>query len=301
MKEEPIIEQADSLALEKNKLNGERENELEKESLVEYLQEISGTESLSEQESILRSKLEAQLKALSYTTSVDGAGNLWGTPPDDDTANLQREIILCAHMDKVGAPRTAEVDGNKLVGRLDDALGISVILQVIKNGLRPSVLFTVEEEGGVEEIVDGKSKTMRRIASSGRYSNGARVASQNLSEQERKPRLLAVVEVTKKSKPGEGPVIYTSAGYGTPGKQEYFDVQKIKKIAKIINKKKYGAMYTEGRPNDSMIFATVPDMGVIAIEMPLLNMHTANEEGDYRDVEKTIRIVEDILNNADKI
>lgn len=238
---------------------------------------------------------------MGYVTNIDNVGNLWGIPSDDKDNTAQKEIMLCAHMDKVGEPKSAEVDNDKIVGRLDDALGISVILQVLKNGFKPSVLFTVEEEGGVEIIENGKSRTDWRIASSGEYNHGARSATQQLRSQETKPRLLAVIEVTKKSKPGEGPVIYTSSGSGTPGNQEYFDMNKIKKIAKIINKKEYGVTYTEGRPNDSMVFASVPDMGVIAIEMPVLNMHTAKEEANYTDVKKTIEIIQDILSNAGEI
>jgi putative aminopeptidase FrvX len=268
------------------------DGKIERQSVMCYLRDISDTESYSEKEEVLRSKLEDYLRMMSYEVSVDEAGNLWGTPENAGERTLDKEITLCAHMDKVGRPKKAKMYGDRITGRLDDALGISVIMQVIKNGYRPKVLFTVEEESGLE--IYGKM-TIRRTAR-GRYSNGSKTASAKLAQMEEKPKLMTVIEVTGKSFPGDGPVIYTSSG------GEYFDMQKIKSVAKIINKKGYGIMYTEGRPNDSMIFASrVPDMGVMAIEMPILNMHSAYEVADYSDVEKTVRIIEDILNNVDKL
>ena len=128
------------------------EAEKKLETLIQDLKELSIIDSLSGHEAEIRSHLKETLEGLGLRCSIDGKGNLWVESEDDG----QKDILLSAHMDKVGKGKEVVVDGERLRGRLDDTLGLSIILQLIRQGLRPSALFTVEEESQTEVERDGK-------------------------------------------------------------------------------------------------------------------------------------------------
>ena len=282
---------------ESKMLSNKTEAEKNMENLVEDLGTLSSTESLSGQETKIRNHLKGILDSLGLKCLVDEKGNLWVKSEDKN----QKNILLCAHMDKVGAGKKAILEGNRLRGRLDDALGLSVILQLIKQGFRPSILFTVEEESKIEIEKDGKTSLEARKLPDNIYNAGARYAAEKLTNQSDKPKLIIVVDVTKMGQVGNGPIVYTSSGLKRPGKQFPFPQKMLKNIAKIINPSKSGISYLEGNANDSIEFTFVPEIGVLAIEIPVENNHTNNEEANFDDVEKAMNVLRRIIENADKI
>ena len=155
----------------------------------------------------MRNYLEDEAKRFGYKTKIDTVGNLWllSNAPEG-------EILLCAHMDKVGEPKKMEEAGNKIMGRLDDALGVSIIMGSLETGLRPSVLFTVEEEIG---------------------GAGASYATKNIYDaKEKRPKLALIIDVSALEKHGVGPLVYTSSG-GKP-----FPKLPLKTIDKIMHSPK---------------------------------------------------------------
>ena len=111
------------------------------EDIRQELSVLSAMESLSTKEDNLRSYLVGRATEMGIETKVDEKGNLWFLSDQSEG-----EIMLCAHMDKIGNGVEITVTGDQVSGRLDDALGMSVILSIFKEGLRPSALFTVQEE-----------------------------------------------------------------------------------------------------------------------------------------------------------
>lgn len=264
------------------------------EQLIKDLAELSSLDSFSGQEQNLRNRLRLILEGIGLDCFVDDKGNLWVESDNEE----QKNILLSAHMDKVGQGNEVRVEGNRLTGRLDDALGLSIILSLIRQGLRPSVVFTVEEEAQIEVEKDGQRQLELRELPNGIYNAGARYVAEKLAEKNDKPKLVIVVDVTQMGKVGDGPIVYTSSGLKKPGKQFYFSPEMLKKVARVINPEKLGVSYLEGNANDSIEFTFVPGVGVLAVEVPVNNNHTSNEEADIKDVNKTVEILRKIITNA---
>ena len=264
--------------------------------LVNDIENLLSVESHSGQESELRDRLGQILKRFGCETKVDSKGNLWAESNDKEEGS----IILNAHLDRVG-PGTIKRDKERLVGRLDDTLGISIILALLREGFRPSILFTVEEESAMEVIEDGIKKLKDRELPGGIYNAGARHAADELWASQNKPKLLITIDVTTLGKPGDGPAIYTSSGLHTPGKQFYFKPEIMKEIAKVVNPEHIGVRYVEGNANDSIEFTFVPDIGVTAVEVPIENPHSNEETAHIDDIEKTLKVIRVILEKAKQI
>lgn len=278
-------------------LSDKTEAEKSREDLIDDLKTLSSIESLSRQEAEKRNRLMEILNGLGLECSIDEKGNLWAESEDKN----QKNILLCAHLDQVGAGKEVALEGDRLKGRLDDALGLSIILQLIKQGLRPSVLFTVEEESEIEIEKDGKILLKRRELPDGIYNAGARYAAEKLANQKDKPKVVIVVDVTRMGRVGDGPIVYTSSGLKRPGKQFHFPPEMLKNIFEIISPAKPGVSYLEGNANDSIEFTFVPGMGVLAVEIPVENNHTDHEEANLNDVEKAIKVLRRIIEDADRI
>ncbi|MDD2757991.1 MAG: M20/M25/M40 family metallo-hydrolase [Patescibacteria group bacterium] len=279
--------------LEQRLLSDKIEQEKHMEELIRNLDVLSSIDSFSTHEDEIRAYLKEILEKFEMKCEVDEKGNLWG----ESEKGKQKNILVSAHMDKVGAGNPVAHIGNRLKGRLDNALGLSIIIELLKNGLKPSVLFTVEEESDYEVVREGLPAFEERELPNGLYHAGARFAAEQLVKQLEKPSLAIVVDVTRMGKVGDGPIIYTSSGYKKPGTQSYFSPKILKKIAKIINPLGIGVSYQEGNPNDATEMASVPGMEILAVEIPVINNHTANEEADLGDVEKTIKILTSIIEN----
>ena len=266
------------------------------ESLVKDIEQLLLVESSSGQETELRNIIGEKLKGFGYEIRVDDKGNLWA----ESVEKIEGKILLNSHMDRVGSG-TVKRDGDKLVGRLDDTLGISIMFSLLKEGYRPSMLFTVEEESEMEVVENGEKKLKNRKLPDGIYNAGARHAADELWNSSNKPKLFVTIDVTTLGRPGDGPAIYTSSGLHTLGKQFYFKPDILRSIADVVNKEHIGTRYVEGNANDSIEFSFVPNLGVTAIEIPIENPHSNNETADVGDVEKTLKVLRIILDKAEEI
>ena len=242
------------------------------ERIKPYLTEVSGLDSLSGhgRETKVRNYLEDEAKRFGYKTKIDTVGNLWllSNAPEG-------EILLCAHMDKVGEPKKMEEAGNKIMGRLDDALGVSIIMGSLETGLRPSVLFTVEEEIG---------------------GAGASYATKNIYDaKEKRPKLALIIDVSALEKHGVGPLVYTSSG-GKP-----FPKLPLKTIDKIVSENGLRVKLIRGFVNDSIFFARLPDQGVATLQVHVENMHSPKEIALVDDIKEVALVLEILIKNHEKL
>jgi len=260
------------------------------ETALRFLRDLSSIESLSGQEDEIRKFLIKELRACGVDSNVDEAGNLWV-----DSSSPEGEILLCAHMDKVGRGCELRAVGSRVRGRLDDAIGLSVILALIKNGLRPSVVFTVEEESDIETFAKGKRVMIKRKLTHG-LNYGAQTAAVKIDKGEkRSPKLTVVVDITKQQKPGTRPVIYSSS------KTFGFPIEPLKDVRRLLQGEGLKAIYQAGPANDSIEFSFLKDQGVITVEVPVDNYHTENEEAEKKDIVEALAIVKAIVRGHARI
>jgi len=274
--------------------NEQKENQ---EKFIETLNQVSQIESLSGQEEKMRQYIETELEKIGIQSERDVKGNVWV-----HSSNPEGEILLCAHMDKVGNGCPVENSGSRIKGRLDDAFGISAILEILKNGKRPSVLFTVEEESETEiENENGEIRMKMRDLSETGFNAGANFAVGRIEKGEvRKPKMVVNVDVSAKSNIGDGPLIYQSCTpFGTNTFR--FPSGALKDVVKIVNRNEMGAKVLHGGANDAIEFTFAKNVGVVTVQVPVENMHSTNEIADLGDIKKAIDIIELILDKHDEI
>ncbi len=262
------------------------------ESIREELIHLSSIDSFSTEEGKLREYLIERAVEMGIKTETDEKGNLWFLSDQPEG-----EIMLCAHMDKVGKGVEIEVEGDNVKGRLDDALGISVILSLFKDGLRPSALFTVEEESQQEkEGEDGQMKMLWRKMKGGIYNAGARQAADEIFlGQKSIPKLIIIVDVSKSDEKGGGPLVYTSSMHFR------FPNSSLKSIRKILADKGISAKYLDGQANDSIEFTFRPLKGVAAVEIHVDDMHTEHEVANVQDIVALHDALKEIIENHDNV
>ncbi len=239
---------------------------------------LSEADSFSGREDKVAEYLLSRAAEMGVESKRDGRGNVWFM------SNMpEGEILLSAHMDKVGKGASIKVKEGEVVGRLDDALGVSIILSLFEQGLRPTAVFTVEEESE-EEVFDGngKRKMQERDLRGSSYNAGARFASEEvLVGGESSPKLVVIVDVSAMGQKGNGPLIYTSA------KGFRFPSEPIKDIKHIFSEKGISAQYMEGALNDSIEFTFGSKKGVVAIELHVDNIHSGEAAASLQDVTST--------------
>lgn len=236
---------------------------------------LSGIDSFSSKEDKLAGFLLDRAKEMGVEAKRDPKGNVWFL---SDSA--EGEILLATHMDKVGAGVPIKVVDKEVTGRLDDALGMSIVLSLFEEGLRPSAVFTVEEESEEEFVSeDGSVKMRPRKIKDGIYNAGARYAAEEIFEgKKQNPKLVVTVDVSKMGKRGGGPMVYTSSG------SFRFPSEPLKDIKKILTEAGVSASFVGGPFNDSLEFTFEPLKGVVAIEVHVDNLHSSNEIADLQDV-----------------
>ena len=275
--------------LNKNFSPEEKESDEQWERVFSELKAISGMESPSGQEERVRDYLRGRAADLNIQHQVDQKGNLWflSDSPDQD-------VLLCAHMDKIGqgAEISTETENDMVRGRLDDSLGISIILGLLQKGLRPRVLFTVEEESQKEVIKGGKTEIVDRGLPGGVYNAGARFAAEGIaSGRTPKPKLIVVVDASTLGKPGDGPLIYTSSAHFR------FPREPVKDVIRLLKRRNLHAQYLEGKANDAIEFSFIFNQGVMAVEISTQNLHSQNETASKKDILDASLIIETIIRN----
>lgn len=240
------------------------------EKIKKHLKELSAMESLSGYEYELRQYLREFAEKLGIKTSIDLGNNLWL-----HSKAPEKNVMLCAHMDKVGIANEVTVKNGKAIGRLDDAFGMSLILGLLESGQRPTVLFTVEEE--------------RHISL---YEAGAESATGDMIDGlAPRPDLALILDVSMLGRGGDGPIIYTSSA----GRK--FPLKPLEQINELLDKNKMRALFTPGKSNDSSWFTDVKGVGVATLQVHVDAMHTENEVADVNDIMEAANVLKMIVDN----
>lgn len=260
--------------------------------VLEELQWLSRIESPSKFEGGIRNYLKKKLEGYDIATEVDDKGNLWG-----HSNAPEGEVLLSAHMDKIGRGSSLQMEGNKVIGRLDDALGLSVIMGIFRQGLRPSVLFTVEEESTRQVMKnDGTAKYSTRSLAGGIHNAGARRAAERLYAQEvEKPKLIIFLDTSANSIIGKGALVAkTSFDF-------MFPVETAKDIFKILKGEGISVRYWDANATDAIEGTFLKNQPMTLIEVPAEHYHTDHETADARDIADAFAVVEALIHNRDKI
>ncbi|MHA1379804.1 MAG: hypothetical protein ACTSRG_15645 [Candidatus Helarchaeota archaeon] len=86
--------------------------------MFDYVQEIAILPSIHPNEEPVRHIIETELKSMGEKYKIDDFGNLH--------VLSQNMILLSAHLDKQAPPYYKDL-GDKIQGKLDDALGLGII------------------------------------------------------------------------------------------------------------------------------------------------------------------------------
>jgi putative aminopeptidase FrvX len=267
--------------------------------VVEEISRLAAIDSFSTQEQAVRDVLEARGHEFGLETKIDEKGNLWFL-----SEKPEGEILLCAHMDKVGPGTEITREGDNITGRLDDAVGLGIILSVLKDGHFPSVLFTVQEESELEIVGDdGQTKVISRELEGGIHNAGARFATDNLFDGvPLNPKLIITIDVSKSGRVGLGPFLYLS--YSTRDGHYFRNPKETSKnMHQILREAGVGIRCLDGGVMDGVEFTWLPKVGVntTGIGIPVDNIHTSQEVANIRDIDNATRAIEAVISNRDKL
>lgn len=164
-------------------------------------------------------------------------------------------------------------------GKLDDAIGLGIITYLNKKHPReqsPDIVsvFTVQEEIG---------------------SKGALVVSDQLKKIGIVPNRNIVIDTTSFGKLEDGPILYKSCG----GIE--FDPRFVEELENVAKKEKLPFKSVNPRAfNDSAVLAlTMQDVATLAVEVPIIGMHSALETVSSEDIINTYRLLSSYLAYGD--
>lgn len=192
-----------------------------------------------------------------------------GLPIEEDaTGNIfcgKGALKLCAHMDKKNDPHFTENE-HEIIGKLDDAVGVGIILYLLKEFKRGfKALFTVGEEVGhygAREIVTAK-KFMAQSK-------------------------VIVIDTSPFGESFKGPLIYQKVG------AQIMDPLLIRLLEQIASEENIPVQYADAKSNDAIEFAAV-GIPTVALEPHLENYHTSKERIAKADVIATYWILAQLI------
>lgn len=264
-------------------------------SFLEDLKTFSKIDSYSTKEENMRNCLIEKMRNLGMETQVDEKGNLW-VPSSD---GKEGDFLLCAHMDKVGAGSDISFEEGKIKGRLDNAVSLSMIMTLLKEGHRPSVLFTVQEESIIQTVEDGKNKYTSRELPEGIYNAGARFANLEIANKKilkNKPKMIINLDASFSGKSGIN-IDVSSLDF-------HFPNGSLKDVARILDKKGIKNKITYGSNkfgNDAIEFTFLDEQPSVSMGPYVENPHTQDELVKIDDVLDTIGAITAILEEYEVI
>lgn len=253
---------------------------------ISELEVLSRIGSPSRYEGGVRNHLRRRLGELGISSKEDEKGNLMVS-----SESPEGEVLLSAHMDKIGRGSEVRVEGEKVVGRLDDAFGLSLIMEVLREGMRPSVLFTVEEESSREMIdTEGKRVEYERPLVGRVYNAGARSAMEAIGKgNERKPKLMIFVDTAAHDQIGKG-VLISKSSLDFP-----FPIESMKSMAEILRNDRISVRYWDAGATDAIEASFLPDQPVVLVQVATENYHTDHEGANKKDILDAIEVVTTLI------
>lgn len=256
------------------------------------LEMTSRINSPSRYEGGMRNYLHRRLGEMGIASTEDAKGNLLvlSDGPEGD-------VLLSAHMDKIGAGSEIRIEGETVIGRLDDAFGLSLIMEVLKEGLRPSVLFTVEEES-TRQVIDKKGEKIeyKRPLAGEIHNAGARSAMQEIYDGAvKKPALIIFVDTSAHDQIGKGPLVSKSS-FNFP-----FPVESMKSMAAILRNEHVSVRYWDAGATDAIEASFLPEQPAVLIEVATEQYHTDHEVAHKNDILDAIAAVKALITHKESI
>ncbi len=226
------------------------------ERIFDHIEKVAKIPSVLS-EYFVREYIIKQLKLINRTYRVDKVGNVYVLPKNES------KVLLSAHMDKQAKPNYYDSDSS-IVGKLDDAIGIGIILALLKNNNFHG-LFTIGEERG---LLGSKYAVKNDLIPSGVDK-------------------AVVIDVSPRP-PKKGVQFYSSFN----NKRASINlVEIVVNIAKSLN---VNIQPMSGAINDgTILIRKIKD--TIAFESYIDNFHSSNECCQKKEIIDIYRIVEGIL------
>lgn len=214
--------------------------------VIDLIRELSQIEAPFGKEDRVRDFIAGFAKKLGKKHETDGEGNLFVYGGD---------IFLCCHMDKLDKPGKWKETPEEIQGRLDDSIGLGLMLELIRE-TDFSLLCTVKEEPD--------------------RSLGAKHALKKIKETN--PKLIIIIDTSQYGGKGGGPILYHSSGGFRYRKKIIGKVRETAKKSKIPLQE-----IKKGFHNDSMVFAEA-NLPTVALEIHINNNHTDHEVASKTDI-----------------
>jgi len=224
-------------------------------NLFKKIKRLALLSSIYPNEDPVREFIETELENLNKDYILDEFGNLYISSTSD--------ILLSAHMDKQEAPNFKDL-GDEIQGKLDDAVGIGIILTLAEK-FDFHAFFTVGEEVGL-------------------------LGSEFALENELIPDACKaiIVDTSSLGEMGKGPIFYKSFGSNLPSVEYINEIYSSAKSAGVTLQPFKGVI------NDGVnIIKAIPN--TIALEPHIDNFHTSYEISAKKDIEDTYKVLEHIL------
>jgi len=226
-------------------------------NLFPHIKDVATRPSIHPDEGPVRAYIMSHFQQLEKIYKVDEVGNVYLHAQDNP------RFLLAAHMDKQAPPNYGDL-GGAIQGKLDDAVGVGILLTLAETHDFEAI-FTVAEE---------------------RSSRGAFYAV----EKKLLPDVegIIVIDTSPKMKMGEGPIFYTSFDNIHPDSSY---VELFMKTAEKLN------IHIQPRPgaiNDGVVFIHY-NRNTIALEPHIENYHTSHEISSKQDIIDTYLLLHEIL------
>ncbi|MHA1147806.1 MAG: hypothetical protein ACTSR8_06135 [Promethearchaeota archaeon] len=226
------------------------------DSIFTHIEQLALIPSIHPDEALVRKYIIQQLDILGKNYDIDELGNVYIKPKEPSV------YLLSAHMDKQAEPFYKD-DIEFIEGKLDDAVGLGVILALAESYEFHALLTIGEEVGSIGAIYA--------------YNNGIIPCAQ----------YCIVIDTSPKGVSEQGPVLYS----GFLGKVPYDFVSIIKSTAKTLN---INVQFLPSGSNDGeIIIRQIPN--TIALESHIENYHTSREYTAKQDIVDIYNILEKLL------
>ncbi|NVM05145.1 MAG: M28 family peptidase [Candidatus Helarchaeota archaeon] len=223
-------------------------------NLFKHIEKVAKIPSIYPEEKEVRDFIISVLKSFKREYKVDEIGNLYLLSQNDF------KIILSAHMDKQAPPNYKDL-GNCIKGKLDDAVGIGIILTLAQEFDFPAFLSIGEEDGlrGSEFALN--NNLIPNVESA------------------------IVIDTSPFGELGNGPIFYTSFEDKKPS-NKFLD--EIFNTASSLNVKLHPI---PGFINDGVnLIKAIPD--TVALEPHIDNNHTTEEIASKKDIIDVFKIIQ---------
>ncbi len=226
-------------------------------NIFEHIEKIANIPSIHPEEKKVRNFIINVLNSMKRDFKIDEFGNLYLLSQDNF------KILLSSHMDKQAPPFFKDL-GKYIQGKLDDAVGIGIILSLAQHYDFPA-LFSVGEEKGLK---------------------GSKYALNNNLIP--KVESAIVIDTSPFGELGNGPIFYTSFDNKQPFNKF---LNEIFNSAKLIN---VNLQPMDGSINDGVnLIKVISD--TVALEPHIDNYHTSEEISAKIDIINTYKVIEQYL------